>query len=144
MKKLRFGKASMQSNTITSNCPIDSIFREVADRNIFILKDVFSKDKLLGLKEMVFEWSTTVDPINIPGENNHVILSGLSEGQKTAHAYHAYNFYWDKLVKNNPLHGAVRDIFTPMLEFQHKLTGNTDQSLTMHPQFIQYPCGGVC
>ena len=142
MKSILIEKARLKDGRISTETPTDKLFEIIDDNNIVILKEVFPKEKLRELRKKAFDWSGAVPRAMVPGENHHDILYGLSRLQRTPHAYHVYNFSWDCLSASDSLHMLVREIFLPMLRFQHELTGNTSDTIGLQPQLIQYPHGG--
>lgn len=143
--------SSLQNGVISSEGSDETIRNTLLEqKNIVLLKHVFSKDLLSSIKTAVHAWgqATAISPAQTMRDDNfHSFESGISPRQKTLHQYHAYNF---NQILNLPadLKNLLMAVFEPMRQFQNRLTGQNAQwqldasGKKLHPQVIHYPCGG--
>jgi hypothetical protein len=136
------GSCSVESGEIVCANSDDEIFTRVDSGEVLVLKSLFDRPLLDALRAAVFDWSKTIEPCVAPGTNHHNVLWGISQRQKTSHAYHAYNFNFDHLSGESTLMDLLRRVFLPMRAFHLRLTGNPPGFPPIHPQIIQYPLGG--
>ena len=142
---------SFVNGQIVTEMPVSEISASLMAGNIFVIKGVFSSEKkdLIELRQTVVEWGRSTEPLAEPDpqENCHCMQAGVSRLQKTPHVYHSYNF--NRISKlPGDLSGKLRKYFGPLCDFQNSVTGNSarlegfEDGQTLHPQVIQYPCGG--
>lgn len=142
MPQIKFKKAHIEDKKVKTEDTYDSIYDEVVNGNIVIFKNLFPGDILENLKNFAYEFGKSNEQKVAPGTIHHIILSGISERQKTPHSYHSYNFHRDLIHSNNENIRLLKEVFEPIVGFQNQLTENTYDSISLHPQIIHYPSGG--
>jgi len=147
---MSFG-CELKGSRIEPELSADQIRRHLFETHgALVLKNVFPGQELLRLRDQVWSWGKRVPlspPQTFPDSNYHGVEIGVSRLQKTSHVYHAYNF---NRIMELPaeLKSALLHIWEPMREFQNRIAGahggweKDEAGRKLHPQIIQYPCGG--
>ena len=124
----------------------------IGEGKIVIIKGIFPGDPLLAARDAVHAWAqkTAAHPHGqpIPDTNYHSVEIGISKFQKTLHAYHSFNFNQLHSLEDKAMREQLLEIWSPMREFQNRITERSSgwewdgDKRKLHPQVIQYPCGG--
>jgi hypothetical protein len=149
MKRIKLFDADLKDGII-KNIDHNLITENVINsKNLVILKNVFSKQKIAEIRDSVVGWSLITDESQVDDffGNYHRKRAMVSKIQQAPHVFHDYNFHRIDILENN-LKNNLHYLFTPLLELYVKLTGNTvdfripESGPYIHPQIIQYPNGG--
>src|SRR5438045_3362764 len=104
--------------------------QDILEGNIVILKNAFLPDEARQLRDLAFNWgrsqtpSAPADFYALKNDNHFCKHQGVSNGQKTLHYYHSYNF-------NNFTRDLPIDLTRPLTRFcshlrelYNRITGN--------------------
>ena len=143
-------KFEIPNGSLESDHLIEKIRQNVQNGKIVILKNVFSEEQMLHLKNEIIKWGNNTpifphgeSPSNYPSLNYHRIDDG-SVPSVCPHIFHQYGF--------NSINDLDADVSVPLSEVANKLTiiqnliGETkfDISLTgLRLKVLQYPEGGA-
>lgn len=148
-KRLKLINGEIKDGKIHLDIDPKKVATEVAKKNIFIVKGLFSENQLQGLKKAVFEWGKINPPVTIDDfkGNYHMLRAKVSNLQQSPHVFHDYNFN-DFTLLDDSLRKRLEGVFEPLRILYNQLTdyniplGIIENAPYVHPQFIHYPLGG--
>lgn len=140
-------QAKVENGTITSETPIDELRESVLSGDILILKSVFDADELRHIRQEVFDWGTTTDPVVANPEEADSSFHRIDNNPEESgcpHNFHSYNFIFNDTTE---IEHVVQPHFDKLRNLQNDLAEteapfNLQKSPCLHPQVIHYPAGG--
>jgi hypothetical protein len=134
---------------ITPEIQPSEIAKLVLSKQIVILKNVFTEDELLDLRNEVVAWGKENEAVSFDDftKNYHSKRAKVSNIQQSPHVFHDYNFnnfdiLPEKLsVKLLHVFESLRVLYSELTD-QHTKLGVAEAGPYFHPQVIHYPLGG--
>jgi hypothetical protein len=149
MSNVTYLKSKRINRKITTEIGPQEIAKLVSDKQIVILKNVFTENELLNLRHEVLTWGKGIEPINSDDftQNYHSRRAKISNIQQSPHVFHDYNFNnFNTLpeslsVKLFDVFESLRVLYSELTD-QHTQLGVAETGPYFHPQIIHYPLGG--
>lgn len=149
MSRVTFLKAERIGEKVMPEIEPSEIAKLVSDKQIVILKNVFSEDELLDLRREILAWGKEIQPVDHDDftQNYHSMRAKVSNIQQSPHVFHDYNFndfsiLSEKLkLKLSNVFESLRILYSELTD-QHTKLGVAEEGPYFHPQVIHYPLGG--
>lgn len=149
MEKIHFLNGKLEGGKIVTEKSVSEIAELVKEKNIVIIKNLFTPEQMVSLRHSVFNWGKVTPPVihdDFRG-NYHSLKAKVSNIQQAPHVFHDYNFNdFTKLPED--LNKKLFKLFDNLRIFYNSLTqytaplGLIEGAAYFHPQLIHYPMGG--
>jgi len=139
---------SLVNGEIVPISGFSEISKKVLSGNaIVILKNVFDREEMIGLRNEVFNWGREISPKLESTESYHRIDEN-PEKSVSEKILHIYNFELSNKECQKDIEAHVEKYAEKLRLLQNNLTKNNAEfyydshGKRLHPQLIQYPLGG--